>query len=72
MLRPTQRTAFISNVLVQMHASYRWGAKGERDVVTHHRIHDCSGLVTWALRDVCGPDWRGSHTTTDCGLTACV
>lgn len=63
MLRPTQRTAFVATVLLQMHAPYRWGAKGERDAVTRQRLFDCSGLVTWALREVVGPDWRATHNT---------
>ncbi|WP_225888986.1 NlpC/P60 family protein [Myxococcus xanthus] len=41
-----------------MHAPYRWGGKGERDPSTGQRVFDCSGLVTWALREVGGPDWR--------------
>ncbi|QDE90146.1 hydrolase [Myxococcus xanthus] len=59
----SQRAAFLSLVLSQMHAPYRWGGKGERDPSTGQRVFDCSGLVTWALREVGGPDWRATHHT---------
>ncbi|GHG79750.1 NlpC/P60 family protein [Comamonas sp. JC664] len=59
----SQRAAFLNLVLSQMHAPYRWNGKGERDRDTGQRVFDCSGLVTWALREVGGPDWRGTHNT---------
>lgn len=60
---PSQRAAFLALVLSQMHAPYRWNAKGTRDATTGQRLFDCSGLVTWALREVGGPDWRATHNT---------
>ena len=33
---------------------YIWGAKGGT-------CFDCSGLVTWAIREAGGPDWRMDH-----------
>jgi cell wall-associated NlpC family hydrolase len=59
----SQRAAFLALVLSQMHAPYRWNAKGTRDATTGQRLFDCSGLVTWALREVGGPDWRATHNT---------
>ncbi|QSQ19307.1 C40 family peptidase [Pyxidicoccus parkwayensis] len=59
----SQRAAFLALVLQQMHAPYRWNAKGTRDATTGQRLFDCSGLVTWALREVGGPDWRATHNT---------
>jgi murein DD-endopeptidase len=35
---------------------YVWGAKGPD-------AFDCSGLVTWALHECGGPDWRNSHNS---------
>ncbi|WP_141326098.1 NlpC/P60 family protein [Myxococcus sp. AB025B] len=67
----SQRNAFLVAVLSQMHAPYRWGGKGERDSVTSQRVFDCSGLVTWALREVGGPDWRNTHNT-DALLAQCI
>jgi hypothetical protein len=51
------RASFLALVLQQMHAPYRWNAKGTRDATTGQRLFDCSGLVAWALREVGGPDW---------------
>ncbi|RKH12814.1 peptidoglycan endopeptidase [Corallococcus sp. CA053C] len=45
-----------------MHAPYRWGAKGER-AANGAQLFDCSGLVTWCLHQVGGPDWRATHNT---------
>jgi murein DD-endopeptidase len=59
---PTQRAKFLSLVLDQHGAPYRWGAKGE-DAGNGLRAFDCSGLVTWALHKVGGPDWRRTHNT---------
>ncbi|AEI65583.1 NlpC/P60 family protein [Corallococcus macrosporus] len=59
----SQRASFVSTVLSQMHSPYRWGGKGERDPSTGQRVFDCSGLVTWALHEVGGPDWRATHHT---------
>jgi murein DD-endopeptidase len=46
-----------------MHAPYRWNAQGTRDANNGQRLFDCSGLVTWALLQVGGPDWRAIHNT---------
>ncbi|NVJ03095.1 C40 family peptidase [Myxococcus sp. AM009] len=66
----SQRARFLALVLQQMNSPYRWNGKGETDVTTGQRVFDCSGLVTWALREVGGPDWRATHNTdllwTDC------
>lgn len=59
----SQRAAFLQAVLAQMHAPYRWGAKGQRASTDGPRLFDCSGLVTWALHQVGGPDWRATHNT---------
>ncbi|MFP2961846.1 NlpC/P60 family protein [Myxococcus sp. 1LA] len=59
----SQRAQFLALVLSQMHAPYRWGGKGERDRATGQLVFDCSGLVTWALHEVGGPDWRPTHNT---------
>ncbi|RKH28570.1 peptidoglycan endopeptidase [Corallococcus praedator] len=45
-----------------MHSPYRWGAKGER-AANGAQLFDCSGLVTWCLHQVGGPDWRKTHNT---------
>ncbi|WP_233583396.1 NlpC/P60 family protein [Corallococcus sp. CA053C] len=59
----SQCAAFLSLVLAQMHSPYRWGAKGQRAAADGPRLFDCSGLVTWCLHQVGGPDWRGTHNT---------
>ncbi|WP_233597304.1 MULTISPECIES: NlpC/P60 family protein [unclassified Corallococcus] len=59
----SQRAAFLALVLAQMHSPYRWGAKGQRVPADGPRLFDCSGLVTWALNQVGGPDWRATHNT---------
>ncbi|WP_163998700.1 NlpC/P60 family protein [Pyxidicoccus caerfyrddinensis] len=59
----SQRAAFLALVLQQMHSPYRWNAKGTRDATTGQRVFDCSGLVTWTLHQVGGPDWRATHNT---------
>ncbi|NTX09045.1 C40 family peptidase [Myxococcus sp. CA040A] len=46
-----------------MHAPYRWAGKGERDGLAGPRVFDCSGLVTWAYREVGDVDWRRTHNT---------
>ncbi|RYZ33361.1 MAG: peptidoglycan endopeptidase, partial [Myxococcaceae bacterium] len=46
-----------------MHSPYRWGAKGQRAAADGPRLFDCSGLVTWCLHQVGGPDWRMTHNT---------
>ncbi|MBN8466184.1 C40 family peptidase [Corallococcus exiguus] len=45
-----------------MHSPYRWGAKGLKPTGSP-RLFDCSGLVTWCLHEVGGPDWRATHNT---------
>ncbi|NNC01913.1 peptidoglycan endopeptidase [Corallococcus exiguus] len=45
-----------------MGAPYRWGAKGLQPTGSP-RLFDCSGLVTWCLLEVGGPDWRATHNT---------
>lgn len=59
----SQRAKFLSLILQQMDSPYRWNGKGEKDTSTGQRVFDCSGLVTWALREVGGPDWRATHNT---------
>ncbi|WAS83373.1 MULTISPECIES: C40 family peptidase [unclassified Corallococcus] len=59
----SQRAAFLALVLAQMHAPYRWGAKGQRVSADSPRLFDCSGLVTWAFHQVGGKDWRMTHNT---------
>ncbi|NBD11313.1 NlpC/P60 family protein [Corallococcus sp. Z5C101001] len=46
-----------------MHEPYRWNGKGQRASPEGPRLFDCSGLVTWALHQVGGPDWRVTHNT---------
>ncbi|WP_375746479.1 C40 family peptidase [Corallococcus interemptor] len=46
-----------------MHSPFRWGAKGLRAPGAEPRLFDCSGLVTWCLNEVGGPDWRATHNT---------
>jgi cell wall-associated NlpC family hydrolase len=49
---------------------YLWGGKGlvqwtPQGLRPHGLglpVYDCSGLVTCALNDAGGPDWRGTHT----------
>ncbi|WP_434301741.1 NlpC/P60 family protein [Corallococcus exiguus] len=53
-----------------MHSPYRWGAKGQRVPADGPRLFDCSGLVTWALNQVGGPDWRPRTTRTASGTSA--
>ncbi|WP_233602184.1 C40 family peptidase [Corallococcus sp. CA047B] len=59
----SQRALFLQLVLCQMGAPYRWGAKGSRPDPHGPRLFDCSGLVTWCLHQVGGPDWRATHNT---------
>ncbi|NRD68711.1 C40 family peptidase [Corallococcus exiguus] len=59
----SQRAAFLQLLLAQMHAPYRWGAKGQRVSADGPRLFDCSGLVTWAFHQVGGKDWRATHNT---------
>ncbi|NBD11847.1 C40 family peptidase [Corallococcus silvisoli] len=63
MSAPSQRAAFLALVLEQMGAPYRWGAKGLKPSASALRLFDCSGLVTWCLQEVGGPDWRATHNT---------
>ncbi|MBZ4371466.1 C40 family peptidase [Corallococcus sp. AS-1-6] len=63
MTTTSQRSAFLSLALEQMGAPYRWGAKGFRAPGVEQRLFDCSGLVTWCLHEVGGPDWRATHNT---------
>lgn len=55
------RDAFMRLVLAQEGAPYVWGAKGTLHSKGQVRCFDCSGLVTWALREAGGPDWRPFH-----------
>ncbi|WP_338261443.1 C40 family peptidase [Corallococcus caeni] len=59
----SQRAAFLQLVLAQMHAPYRWGAKGQRAAADGPRLFDCSGLVTWCFNQVGGRDWRADYNT---------
>jgi murein DD-endopeptidase len=62
---------FVSEALAEAGQAYLWGGKGGH--VWHpvqglalspwpERGYDCAGLVTVALRDVGGPDWRATHS----------
>jgi murein DD-endopeptidase len=57
-----KRAAFLLKVLEQMGQPYLWGAKG-KPVGEGQRAFDCSGLVTWCLQEVGGPDWRAMYNT---------
>lgn len=57
-----QRARFLACALAQMGSPYIYGAKG-RLVRIGLRVFDCSGLFTWAFREVGGPDWTQSHNT---------
>lgn len=57
----TPRARFLALCVEQMGAPYVWGSKGL--VAGSIRTFDCSGLVTWALLKVGGPDWRAFHNT---------
>lgn len=61
----SQRAQFLQCVLNAIGSPYRWGGKGNRpyDLTPDQRVFDCSGLVTWAYREVGGPDWRATHNT---------
>jgi murein DD-endopeptidase len=45
---------FLDLCRAQLGKPYVWGAKGPD-------AFDCSGLVTWALKECGGPDWRAFH-----------
>lgn len=47
---------FLELALAQLNKPYIWGAKGPDRF-------DCSGLVTWCLKELGGPDWRQSHSS---------
>jgi murein DD-endopeptidase len=47
---------FLAFALTQEGKPYLWGAKGPS-------AYDCSGLVTWCLRNAGGPDWRLTHNS---------
>lgn len=74
MLTPEQR--FVAAALKHIGASYLWQGKGyvkwSMTGLASHGFHDgsgthplylvdCSGLVTCALKEAGGPDWRGTH-----------
>jgi murein DD-endopeptidase len=52
---PTRET-FLAAVCALEGVAYRWGGKGPRGI-------DCSGLVTWALKVLGGPDLRQTHNS---------
>lgn len=47
---------FLAHALTHLGKSYVWAAKGPNQF-------DCSGLVTFVLRECGGPDWRETHNT---------
>lgn len=62
--------SFVRSALRHVGAPYLWRGKG-LDIWTPEGLrsnglgvlaYDCSGLVTSALRDAGGPDWRASHS----------
>ncbi|MBU8900927.1 C40 family peptidase [Corallococcus sp. M34] len=59
----SDRAAFLSLILEQMHSPYRWGGKGERPDSNGPRVFDCSGLVTSCYFETGGADWRATHNT---------
>lgn len=62
----SMRARFLSAVLAQVGSPYGWGRKGEKidsQQGLQLRRFDCSGLVTWAFREVGGPDWRAMFNT---------
>ena len=48
------RLAFLDEILKKEGCPYIWAAKGPDKF-------DCSGLITWAIRECGGPDWRFSN-----------
>lgn len=50
------RVRFLVAALSRVNAPYVWCGKGPD-------AFDCSGLVTWALREAGGPDLRATHDT---------
>ena len=50
------RRDFVVEALAHLGAPVLWGAKGPD-------VFDCSGLVTWCLARVGGPDWKTTHNT---------
>jgi cell wall-associated NlpC family hydrolase len=57
---PLRRQAFVATALDQLRCPYIWGAKGEHhtDGNLQVRAFDCSGLITYTLFAIGGPDWR--------------
>jgi murein DD-endopeptidase len=51
----TRREKFCGLIVDQVGQPVLWGARGPT-------VFDCSGLVTWALFEAGGPDWRRTHT----------
>lgn len=56
-LRPT-RAEYVAECLALIDTWYRWGGKDPRSGL------DCSGLVTYSLGYLGGPDVRSTHNTT--------
>jgi murein DD-endopeptidase len=61
---------FLGYVSLQDGCPYVWGGKGETVLLDDEKLHrhgfgvnvfDCSGLVTRALREADGPDWRATR-----------
>lgn len=50
-----RRIAYLDEAMRQLGKPYIWGSKGQNGTF------DCSGLVTWCLKAVGGPDFRSMH-----------
>lgn len=59
------RQKFVDLVVDQLGCLYIWNGKGEflddPESEIRTRVFDCSGLVTWCLYTLGGPDWRHTH-----------
>lgn len=53
---PLSRFRFLEVATAQMGKPYVWGAKGPD-------FFDCSGVVTFSLKAIGGPDWRETHSS---------
>lgn len=59
------RQRFLELAVEQLGCPYIWGGKGEfiddPELEARIRGFDCSGLITWLLHSLGGPDWRATH-----------